>query len=541
MNAEILVSYLPLAFTGLTLLALVAVWAMWRHYSLTTRQLEQSLKAEIRAHHAALRSARAEAARFRSVVEQAAVGIAILDADGHWVIINQPFCDMLGYCEDELRSMDFQSITHEDDLQRDVELAAQVISGLAPRYQMEKRYIRKDGAVIWAMLYVGRIAGTVGQPAQFISVVVDITERKRAEAEVRAISESLEAQVAQRTEELRMQSLDVQRQNDALTMITEMTGLLPSVEDEGDVVQIVTQYLPRLFPNTLGAICLQVDGERYEPFGQWGGGNSSGAIQPQQCWGLRRLRQHRAESVGDSMRCAHIAPEHRHRARSCVPLQARGEIIGLLTLSWDADGVTPGANLLTTIAEQVSLAIINLRLRAELRQQAFVDSLTGLYNRRQFEENYHREWRRAKRSGQTLSVLMIDVDCFKAYNDLYGHRAGDAALQRVATAISGSIRRPPDLAARLGGEEFIVLLPDTHNAGASDVAQRLILAVRDLGIQHQGGVGGHLSVSVGVASAIPSTGMAETELTDFADRGLYAAKAAGRDRWINLAETECAA
>lgn len=178
-----------------------------------------------------------------------------------------------------------------------------------------------------------------------------------------------------------------------------------------------------------------------------------------------------------------------------------------------------------------------LRLKAlsdALRRAALVDGLTGVANRRRFDEQLHIECDRALRHGEPLSLLMIDVDHFKRFNDRYGHPAGDACLRSVAGAIQGLVSRPADQVARYGGEEFVMLLPHTEPAGAAHLGQRVVEAVAALGIPHDGSLPRRVvTVSVGVATARCSadggcTSASPAALVSAADQALYAAKAAGR-------------
>ena len=174
---------------------------------------------------------------------------------------------------------------------------------------------------------------------------------------------------------------------------------------------------------------------------------------------------------------------------------------------------------------------LTLKAQADLlRQWAYLDGLTGIYNRRHFDEHLMSEWGRSARSAKPLSVLMIDVDRFKAYNDRCGHQAGDACLREVAATLRQSLRRPGDMLARYGGEEFVCLLPETGRAGALIVAEQIERRLRDRAIPHpDSDVAPVVTVSVGVASndgAVAGPGALLAE----ADRQLYAAKAAGRGR-----------
>lgn len=161
---------------------------------------------------------------------------------------------------------------------------------------------------------------------------------------------------------------------------------------------------------------------------------------------------------------------------------------------------------------------------------AHVDGLTGLANRRCFDGVLQQEWLRLGRSQKPLSLILCDVDCFKAYNDLYGHQAGDGCLQKVALALRESARRSGDVVARYGGEEFAMILPETDLEGALAVAQNIRERVARLKILHQGStVGNYLTLSQGVACCIPSD-RCWRELIDGADEALYRAKGCGRDR-----------
>ncbi len=168
---------------------------------------------------------------------------------------------------------------------------------------------------------------------------------------------------------------------------------------------------------------------------------------------------------------------------------------------------------------------------AQLRQLSLHDALTGLPNRRQFDLTLELEWSRALRNRRPLSLLLLDVDCFKALNDLYGHQAGDDCLQRIAGALQGSLRRAGELAARYGGEEFAAILPDANPASAVSVAETMREAVLELQVLHDGSlVERFVTISIGVATVCPSPDEAPASLIAAADQALYRAKDLGRNR-----------
>lgn len=167
----------------------------------------------------------------------------------------------------------------------------------------------------------------------------------------------------------------------------------------------------------------------------------------------------------------------------------------------------------------------------ELRRLASVDGLTQVANRRQFDELLNQEWLRCQQQQQPLALLLCDIDCFKPYNDTYGHQAGDRCLQQVAQALKATAHRPGDLVARYGGEEFAVLLPNTDGEGALCVAERMNAQVKALNIpHHSSSVGACVTVSAGGASVIPELELEADILIAAADQALYHAKHTGRDR-----------
>ncbi|MGF6939193.1 diguanylate cyclase (GGDEF)-like protein [Paraburkholderia sp. UCT70] len=170
------------------------------------------------------------------------------------------------------------------------------------------------------------------------------------------------------------------------------------------------------------------------------------------------------------------------------------------------------------------------RVEHELERLAGTDGLTGLPNRRALCETLEREWLRARRTGSVLSLLFVDIDHFKAYNDTYGHQAGDVALTAVARCIRRVIQRPGDCVGRYGGEEFVVVLPDTDAAGAGVVGENIRVAIGELGIAHQGCEFGRVTVSIGATTSRSDRVTDVSVVVRAADEALYTAKAGGRNR-----------
>ena len=191
------------------------------------------------------------------------------------------------------------------------------------------------------------------------------------------------------------------------------------------------------------------------------------------------------------------------------------------------------------ITKPLSAPIVRMRARnhLELKRQrdlllklSLNDPLTGIANRRRFDEALTAEWSRCQRNGAPLTLIMIDVDRFKAYNDRYGHVAGDDCLRRVACALGQLTGRPADLVARYGGEEFAVLLPEIDRDHALEMAERMRRAVHEAELPHEGSEHGRITISLGVAAPHPSRDQTPEQLVERADRALYRAKESGRNR-----------
>ena len=225
-----------------------------------------------------------------------------------------------------------------------------------------------------------------------------------------------------------------------------------------------------------------------------------------------------------------------HRVGSLPLIQDVEVSVDHAYASWRRKTITIGAVLGLLCLCTLTLAwMLNaelkrrIKIEAVLERLAATDPLTDLANRRRFGQALDAEWRRAARDGTSLSLLMIDADRFKSFNDAYGHPAGDALIKALAGCIGNSVARPGDLAARYGGEEFAVLLPDTPLAGALAVAESIRLGVLQLGRPHAASPDRIASVSIGVATAKPASGGTSDDLVSAADDALYGAKQDGRN------------
>ena len=238
------------------------------------------------------------------------------------------------------------------------------------------------------------------------------------------------------------------------------------------------------------------------------------------------------------------------RAVMCLPIRHGGQIDGILYFEnrlTDASFTHERVTFLRMLGAQAMISIASARLHDSLERRvaerteqledanrklatlSITDGLTGLANRRHFDDVLRSEHARSMRTGQPLSVIMLDVDYFKRYNDRYGHQAGDACLIRVAQALAGRMRRTSDLTARYGGEEFSIVLPDTDAQEAWHIGEALRSAIETLGIVHAGADAGQVTISVGIAVQPAPCALDPDALLRLADAALYGAKDAGRN------------
>jgi diguanylate cyclase (GGDEF)-like protein len=223
--------------------------------------------------------------------------------------------------------------------------------------------------------------------------------------------------------------------------------------------------------------------------------------------------------------------EHRIRRRNGEYAWAEAS----LRLVLDSTKRTPSGILaiLRDVSERKAAEQALRKAYHALKALAATDPLTHLANRRRLDQCLSSEWRRGMREQRPLSLLLLDIDFFKSYNDTYGHLRGDSCLKKIAESVTSVVSRPGDLAARFGGEEFAVVLPKTQNAGAMVVAAQICKLVRSRRIAHSENPLGYLTVSVGCASIVPALGQHRSALLQQADDALYAAKRNGRNQVSN--------
>jgi diguanylate cyclase (GGDEF)-like protein len=323
-----------------------------------------------------------------------------------------------------------------------------------------------------------------------------------------------------------------------LDLLTQMAEVLQACMTEDEAYALIAKVAGQLFAEDQGAIFVtSASRNLVEARSSWGGFPTAerGLFKPDDCWALRRGRLHGAGDTATSVPCEHL-PRPVPAGSLCVPLAAQGELLGILYLGRQAEAEGAASmdaerrQLAQTVAEQLGLAMGNLKLREMLRNQSIRDPLTGLFNRRYMEETLERELRRAERGKRPLCVAMLDIDHFKEFNDTFGHEAGDVLLSELGRLLRATIRSG-DVACRYGGEEFFLIMPELGTGDAERRLDEIRQAVKRLYITYRGQSIPGVTVSAGIAT-FPEHGNAGDELVRIADAALYRAKAAGRDRLV---------
>jgi diguanylate cyclase (GGDEF)-like protein len=321
--------------------------------------------------------------------------------------------------------------------------------------------------------------------------------------------------------------------------VLKLSSYLKASLSAPEVCSITQELAPQLFPAAAGQMHLfRQSRKTFEHAAKWG---TNGVIdrnfELHECWALRRMQLHAVWNPESELLCEHVRPFAQSLAPPfvCVPMLSNGELLGLLHLQGLQTSAQAGTRahslyLASAMAEEIALALGSLKLREALQEQSVRDPLTGLYNRRFLEEFLSRELVRAGRGKHMLSVILMDLDHFKNINDTFGHEAGDVVLRRLGLLLQAYVRGS-DIACRVGGEEFAILLPEASIQIAAHRAEEIRKAVHDMGVKHEGMTLGPVTASLGVA-AFPSSGDTADTVLRAADRALYDAKNKGRNTVI---------
>jgi diguanylate cyclase (GGDEF)-like protein len=356
------------------------------------------------------------------------------------------------------------------------------------------------------------------------ALVAVVREQRRRVASERRLTASY-AELATTLDESR-------RLGGTLRQLSELGEMLQGCRSLDEASVGLEFALGKLLPSTSGAVNLINSSQNLvAPLSTWGPPIASEPVfAPDDCWALRRGQPYPEPGGAPAFTCRHLGENHANspHSRLCVPLLAQGSMFGTILVAADSDLTPEQREAATAAAEQISLAISNLRLQETLRTQSLRDPLTGLFNRRYLEVSLARDLARAVRRSQPLAVLMLDIDHFKSFNDSHGHEAGDATLTKFGELLA-SLSRSEDVACRFGGEEFTLVLQEADAGLALDRAEEIRRAANDMRIEYRRQTIGPVTVSIGVAS-YPMHGDTPEQLIRRADRALYIAKEQGRNR-----------
>lgn len=459
--------------------------------------------------------------------------------------INEAIFDQFGYSPQDFLANPqfFSNQIHPDD-------RARVQEGLQALFTQnflaqEYRFQHKDGNYLWVYDTKRLIRSEKGEPLEIVGCLVNITEKKLREEEIKSLNITLEQEVAKRTRQLAVFNKDI-------TLLYEMGNMLQASFSYEDALEVISKFISRMFPNFSGGLFLLNEAKTIlEPIISWGEfprKESEVFFTPAQCWALRRNQVYKVIGQETSIYCEHIKvsqsppPDY----SLCVPLIAQRQILGLIHLQGNfspaqdvseslahgklsAQELKDKEQLAITLSEQIALTLSNLRMREFLIQQSIRDPLTGLYNRRYLEESLGREITRAQRRKSSLGIIMMDVDFFKNINDTYGHEAGDAVLKVLGNLLQFRVRGE-DIICRYGGDEFTIIMPgaslETVRRRADQLRQ---IAEHQLLIKIDNQSVGPVTISCGVA-VFPDHGNSGDTVLQMADGALLAAKQKGRNR-----------
>ncbi|NRF25312.1 diguanylate cyclase [Vibrio coralliilyticus] len=342
-------------------------------------------------------------------------------------------------------------------------------------------------------------------------------------------------------EERDQQEYRIQKSTQEIELLHQLANMLAACNSVKEAQVVVADIIPRVLGKVNGCVSIMRDSRnQLEVKLDWGGEwPASKLYAPNDCWALRKGKYHLSKEKHHNLSCTHMSSSSIEGLTLCVPLTAHGNTVGMFHLYFDeqSEEISEDTKQLAfTIAEHLGLALANLSLQEKLRSQAMRDPLTGLFNRRYFEEIFEKEWAKASQDDCPMSLLMLDLDHFKRFNDNFGHDAGDYVLKEVANLLKREIG-DEHVACRLGGEELAVISPNCSISESMDLANQIVDSVRDLHLDMKGLSLGQLGVSIGVTT-FPDLNTSTTELIKAADTALYQAKDNGRSQAVHTQSKE---
>jgi diguanylate cyclase (GGDEF)-like protein/PAS domain S-box-containing protein len=480
---------------------------------------------------------RASEQKFRNLIEQSHDGIVLIDESGmviEWnqameqitglerhIVLGQPSWDVLGGLTPENASPG-----HQEELKQAILNSLQSGEGIFLYHSTEANYYNTSGEIRVTTQTIFPIRTQKG--FQIGGISHDITERKR-----------IEEKLSQTNEQLTKWLNELEAHNQETSLLKEMGDLLQSCHEIEEAYQVFDQFIRQLFPATGGALYVfEETAGNLEAVSTWGEKfEETSQINREDCWALRRGRPHRVDDPQKGLLCPHVQISARHSSL-CVPMVAQSESIGLLHINFSHDAAPEGIdytewlnnheNLAITLADQIGMALANLKMHKILSEQVNHDSLTGLFNQKYFLESLQREIHRSIRREGVLSLLIVEMDRIAEINTLYGQDARNEVLIAGAKFLEGHTR-PGEIICRYHGNIFGLIFPDVSCEAASLRAEDLLDEYKLLRFIYQDKEIGPLSLSIGI-STYPELGKDSESLLQAAETALKLAKDSGHDR-----------
>ena len=446
--------------------------------------------------------------------------VLVTDLDNNIVWVNSGFERMFGHRLDNIRGQPARGLL--DGPETDPAACDKVLRTIEGRETLtvDILHYTATGEQVWVDKTLTPIFDEAGTHTHHMSINRDITERRRMEEKTREVMANEE-----------------QRQQER-KLLSQVSEWLYSAKSLEELLMVVQKSMHTLMPESEGQLYIYSNSrDTLDLKTAWGDGAPHAHIDAEDCWALRRGRAYAYGTRAIEFSCAHT--ENVDTPYFCLPIIAHGETIGLMHVAFSAyDRAIMSREMVETFlhqrwdlsllcAEQISLAVANVQLRQELMDQSVRDPLTSLWNRRWFLDAAHKEINRAERQGSPLSLISLDVDHFKKFNDHHGHDAGDIVLREVG-ALMREVFTPPLAPCRLGGEEFVVLCPGLGHDAAMAFADRFRIALSELDLAYGEGKLPPITASAGVTS-FPDCGAHVEDMLKHADLALYKAKDRGRN------------
>jgi diguanylate cyclase (GGDEF)-like protein len=478
---------------------------------------------------------------FKEAIEKSPVAYCVYDAEDRLIAHNAAYARLHPALHAVSRDHAGKKLLHYADLVREQlrgELPPDELEqAVAERVQAQRQ---ADGKLLlrhYGDLGYFRLTKYPLSGGAVAGLAFDVNELKQREAELTQARAHAEQSTLQAQQSL---ELERQRKREA-RLLSELGEWLQSCKTLKELFQVIGRYMAQIFSGTSGELYIYSNSrDVLDGVCAWNRPQQLvDHFQPDECWALRRGRMYKHGAGLVNFPCGHahdVDPADLDAAYLCLPIIAHGDTVGLLHIRFDGLKAQPGASCMdedtsafaVQCSEQISLAIANVKLRDELRDQSTRDPLTGLFNRRFFFDSCRQALHQANRNGDPVSVISLDADHFKRFNDTHGHDAGDTVLRSLSDLL-GSMFQGRDVVARLGGEEFSVLLPGCTTEQAALRANEIRQRVEELRIRYRDLILPRMTISAGVASA-PQSGQTTQELLRAADEALYVAKNAGRNQ-----------